>query len=60
MGAFTEIIGQVRNARILGDDCDKSLNRMRRVLISYFLIVSFRLFHQLLGAIILINSNPAT
>lgn len=60
MGAFREIIGEMRNGRILGDDCDKSLNRMRRVLISYFLVVSFRLFHRLLGAIIVINSNSAT
>lgn len=59
MGTFREIIGEMRNERILGNDCDKFLNRMCRVLISYFLIVFFHLFHQL-GAIIVINSNPAT
>lgn len=41
MGAFREIIGEMRNGRILGDDYDKFLNRMCRVLISYFLIAFF-------------------
>lgn len=60
MGAFREIIGEMRNGRILGDDYDKFLNRMCRVLISYFLIVFFHLLHQLLGVIIVINNNLAT
>lgn len=60
MGAFREIIGEMRNERILGNDCDKFLNRMCLVLIGYFLIVFFHLFHQLLGTIIVINSNSVT